>query len=92
MPPTPQNTDRDIGRHDAQIESLQSEVHALRTDMSRIRDDLSAMRADMAEINDSISRAKGGWQALTIAAGVAMAIGAAAMKFIIWISGNGGSH
>lgn len=59
---------RDVGKHDAQIESLQSEVKAL--------------RSDVAEIKSMLDKTRGGWQALSLAAGIAGAIGAAVMKVI----------
>ncbi len=66
MPTVP--VDRDIGRHDAQIEALQAEVVLIRKDLD--------------EIKRLLERTKGGWQALTIVAGIAGAIGAAVMKLV----------
>ncbi len=60
--------DRDIGRHDAQIESLQAEVVLIRKDLD--------------EIKRLLERTKGGWQALTVVAGIAGAVGAAVMKLV----------
>lgn len=59
---------RELGKHDAQITTLQIEVMAL--------------RADVAEIKDMLNRTKGGWQALTIVATIAGSIGAMAMKLM----------
>lgn len=49
--------DRDLGRHDAQIEGLQR-------DLSALREDVHAMRRDIGEMAQTISQAKGGWKAL----------------------------
>jgi len=46
-----------LGRHDAQIESLQQDVHEL-------REDIHAMRKDLAQLNSTISQARGGWRML----------------------------
>lgn len=57
MPPiTP--LDRDLGRHDAEIEALQRDVSAL-------REDVHAMRKDIGEMAKTLLQAKGGWKALT---------------------------
>ncbi len=67
-PMTSVPVDRDIGRHDAQIESLQAEVVLIRKDLD--------------EIKRLLERTKGGWQALTVVAGIAGAVGAAVMKLV----------
>lgn len=48
---------RDLGKHDAQIESLQMDVHEL-------RQDVRAMRKDLAALSSTISQAQGGWKVL----------------------------
>jgi hypothetical protein len=63
--------DHQVGRHDAQIEALEREVHAL--------------RADIAEIKRMLSEAHGGWKALMLVAGIAATIGAAATKLATWV-------
>lgn len=66
--------ERDIGRHDAQIESLQAEVVLIRKDLD--------------EIKRLLERTKGGWQALTVVAGIAGAVGAGVMKLVTMGSGT----
>lgn len=54
--------DRVIGQHDADIVNMKNEIVGL--------------RQDVAEIKELLNRTRGGWQALTIVAGIAGAIGA----------------
>lgn len=61
---------RDIGRHDAQIESLQ--------------EDMKSVKSDLAEIKQILSEAKGGWKAMLVLGGVAGAAGAAISKLVAW--------
>lgn len=60
----------EIGRHDAKIEALEREVHALRD--------------DVADIKRMLSEAKGGWKMLMMVGGMSAAIGAAAAKLATW--------
>lgn len=52
----------DLGRHDAQIETL--------------KEDMQAVKADVHEIKLMLSEAKGGWKTLMMTAGFAAAVGA----------------
>ncbi len=67
----------DLGRHDAQIESLQAQVKQLHRDMQ-------AMNATLQEINITLSEARGGWKTLMLVGGIAAAVGATAAKFATW--------
>jgi len=69
---------RDIGKHDAQIESLQRQVEHLHTDMAAIIEQLQ-------EINGTLSEAKGGWRTLMMVAGMASAATAVVTKFFVWV-------
>jgi len=60
----------EIGRHDAKIEALEREVHAL--------------RADVAEIKQMLSEAKGGWKTLMLVGGCSAAVGAFVDKLFSW--------
>jgi len=51
---------RDLGRHDAEIDNLKAEVHA--------------MRKDLSEIKAMLSEAKGGWRVLMAVSGLAAAV------------------
>ncbi|MFZ9767203.1 MAG: hypothetical protein ACO3C4_01765 [Candidatus Limnocylindrus sp.] len=57
---------RDLRRHDAQIESLEKEVHAL--------------RADIGEIKKIVEQTRGAWAVLSWLAALSAAIGAIAAK------------
>lgn len=58
--------ERDLGKHDAQIDTLQKEVMLIRKDLD--------------DIKKLLERTRGGWQALTIVAGIAGSVGAFVMK------------
>jgi hypothetical protein len=59
-------TDRELGRHDADIETLKREVHELRMEVHKI--------AVM------LSEAKGGWRMMMAVAGLSGMLGAGATK------------
>jgi len=58
---------RDLGRHDAEIENLKDEVHA--------------MRGDLSEIKQILSEAKGGWKVMMAVSGF-VATAASVMTWI----------
>ncbi len=60
----------EIGRHDAQIEALEREVHAL--------------RGDVADIKRMLSEARGGWKVMMMVAGFSATIGAGVAKILTW--------
>ena len=62
---------RDIGRHDAQIETLQA--------------DMAEMKKDVHEIKLMLAEAKGGWKTLMAVGGFAAVVGSILTKFIDWI-------
>lgn len=70
---------RDLGKHDAQIESLNREVKHLHEDMGRVMQQL-------ADIQNTLSEAKGGWKTLMWVAGFSAAIGGVIVKVGTWIS------
>jgi len=61
----------EIGRHDAKIEALEREVHAL--------------RGDVADIKKMLSEARGGWKMLMMVGGLSAAGGAVVAKVLGWI-------
>ena len=69
---------RDIGRHDAQIESLQRQVEQLHSDMG-------TMITQLQEIHRTLAEARGGWKTLMAAAGLASAVTALAVKALTWL-------
>jgi chromosome condensin MukBEF ATPase and DNA-binding subunit MukB len=62
---------RDIGRHDAQIESLQEDMRSVKTDVH--------------EIKIMLAEAKGGWRTLMAVSSFAGILGAGLMKIMYWL-------
>jgi hypothetical protein len=62
---------RDIGRHDAQIETLQA--------------DMVLVKNDVHEIKMMLAEAKGGWRTLMAVGGFAAFVGATLSKIADWI-------
>lgn len=62
---------RDIGRHDAQIETLQA--------------DMAEMKKDVHEIKLMLAQAKGGWKTLMAVGGAAAFFGGLFVKVIDWL-------
>lgn len=62
---------RDIGRHDAQIEGLQ--------------EDMKAVKQDVHDIKLMLAEAKGGWRTLLAVSSLAGILGATLMKFADWL-------
>lgn len=69
---------RNLGRHDAQIEVLEKEVHLLRQDVARVYEKLD-------EINTTLATAKGGWRTLMMIGGAAGAVIAIINQVTQWI-------
>lgn len=64
---------RDLGRHDAEIDHLKAEVHA--------------MRMDLSEIKSMLSEAKGGWRVLMAVSGFAATVASAVTWLVFKILG-----
>lgn len=62
---------RDIGRHDAQIETL--------------KDDMKSLKSDVHEIKLILAEARGGWRTLLATAGLAGTLGAFLTKVLYWV-------
>lgn len=62
---------RDIGRHDAQIETLQA--------------DMVQVKNDVHEIKMMLAEAKGGWRTLMAVGGFAAFVGAVLAKVADWL-------
>lgn len=65
---------RDIGRHDADIENLKSNVQAI--------------RADLDEIKELLAQTRGGWRVLLAVGITASSMGAALVKLFTWKFGT----
>jgi archaellum component FlaC len=66
---------RDLGKHDAQIDALDKDLREMKEDMRRIFEKLEA-------INATLSEAKGGWKTLMWVAGASAALGGVVVKLI----------
>ena len=66
---------REVGKHDAQIESLQA--------------DMKSVKDDIGEIKRILSEAKGGWKAIVMIGGISATIGAAVAKLVGWYYSQG---
>ena len=64
---------RDLGKHDAQIEALER-------DMQEMKADLRRMFEKLEQINTTLSEAKGGWRTLMWVAGASAAAGGLIVK------------
>jgi hypothetical protein len=62
---------RDIGRHDAQIEGLQ--------------EDMKSVKQDVHDIKLMLAEAKGGWRTLVAVSGLAGFLGASVVKLMYWV-------
>lgn len=72
---------RDIGKHDAQIEALDRDMQEMKADLRRVFDKLD-------QINDTLSEAKGGWKTMLWIAGGSAAAGGMIVKMLPFFSGR----
>lgn len=70
---------RDLGKHDAQIDALNREVKHLHNDMEKVM-------LQLAEIQQTLSEAKGGWKTLMWVAGASSFVGGLIVKGVTWLS------
>lgn len=66
--------ERDIGRHDAEIDALQREI--------------AELRREVREISRMLSEARGGWRGLMFVIGAGGALGAGITKLFSMFGGN----
>lgn len=66
-------TDRDIGKHEAQIEELQRDV-------AHLSDEVAALKSQVQEIHDILVQARGGWRVMVLVGGAVGAALALALK------------
>ena len=66
---------RDLGKHDAQIEALEKNLMEIKDDQRRIFEKLDC-------INQTLSEAKGGWKLFMIVGGASAAFGALLVKLM----------
>lgn len=73
-----QEIHRDLGKHDAQIESLTLQFNLMRAEMQN-------MAEQLATIQTTLSEAKGGWKTLMWVGGLSAAVGGLITKVITWM-------
>ena len=73
-----QEIHRDLGKHDAQIESLNAQVN-------RMHDDMQMMMAQLASIQRTLSEAQGGWKTLMWIGGLSAVLGGIFVKVLTWM-------
>jgi prefoldin subunit 5 len=69
---------RDLGKHDAQIEALNSQVN-------RMYHDMQQMMGQLTTIQQTLSEAKGGWKTLMWVGGLSAALGGIVVKVMTWL-------
>ena len=72
---------RDLGYHDAKIESLELELRGL-------REDFGEMRADIAEMRRTFEQARGSVKVLVAVATIGAAIGGIVVKIMVMLKGG----
>ena len=60
--------------------SLDREVGALQARMETVESELQGIRSDVREIRDALVGARGSWRALTLVVGLSVSLGAAVAK------------
>lgn len=68
---------RDLGRHDAEIQSLRKELE-------RTNDELDAIQKSLESINLTLSEARGGWRTLMAVGGAGGLIGGLLESLFHW--------
>lgn len=68
------NIERELGNLEARMQTVESELHAIRTDVREIRDALVGL--------------KGGWRMLTLVIGLAATMGAVLGKYVPLLMGH----
>ena len=66
--------------------SLEREVGALEARMETVEQEVHAIRSDVREIRDALVSARGGWKTLTVVIGLSTALGAAVTKILPFIT------
>lgn len=68
---------REIATHGAEIKHIQDDLDAIASEMKEVR-------IALAEINKTLSEAKGGWKVLMLIGGAGGAVG----SFITWVAAH----
>lgn len=72
---------RDLGKHDAQIEALERDIMLMRKDLIKVFEKLD-------QINTTLATAKGGWKTMMWVAGGSAAVGGLLVKIAAFLLGR----
>ena len=78
---TDRRTELDMVR---EIATHASDIRHIQEDMDTMLEGMKSMQKSLADINVTLSEAKGGWRVLLIIGGAAGTVGAGAMHLINW--------
>ena len=67
-----------------EIATHASDIRHIQEDMDKMLESMKVMQTTLADINVTLSEAKGGWRVLMIIGGAAGTVGAGAMQLIHW--------
>ena len=65
--------------------SLEREVGALQARMETVETELQGIRSDVREIRDALVGARGSWKAISLVVGLSVSLGAAAGKLLPYL-------
>ena len=69
-----------------EIATHASDIRHIQEDMDKMLESMKSMQKSLADINVTLSEAKGGWRVLLIIGGAAGTVGAGVMQVIHWWS------
>jgi prefoldin subunit 5 len=82
---TDRRTELDMVR---EIATHASDIRHIQEDMDKMLESMKVMQTTLADINVTLSEAKGGWRVLMMVGGASGAIAALAVKLGYWYSGK----
>ena len=62
--------------------SIERDVGALEARMQTVEQEIHAIRSDVRDIRDALVTARGGWRTLTVVIGISLSVGAALSKLL----------
>ena len=62
--------------------SIERDVDALEARMQTVEQEIHAIRSDVRDIRDALVTARGGWRTLTVVIGISLSAGAAMSKLL----------
>ena len=69
--------------------TLDREVGALQARMETVESELQGMRSDVREIRDALVSARGSWKAICLVVGLSVSLGAAVTKLLPFLLAPG---